>query len=139
MIVIRNLSVSSHITSLHQYSHQHCSLSSPTSLVLSFAMSRKRTREHSASPKFRRVAWAEKRTRRGTVFTAEVTNMARVPVTPVKPKKHTVLGRVGYSQDQTPISSGGIQAAMSLPPIPAPEILAPKRDRRGKVWNIYPY
>ena len=94
-------------------------------------MSKKRVREHSASPKFRHVTWAAKRTRRGTVFTAEVTAAASSPVTPVRPKKHTAL-RAKYSQDKTPISSG-IEAAMSLPPIPAPEILAPKRDRRGKV------
>ena len=95
-------------------------------------MSRKRVREHSTSPKFHRVAWAEKRTRRGTVFTAEVTAASRAPVTPVRPKKHTALGKVEYPQDQKPISRG-IKTAMSLPPIPAPGILAPKRDRRGKV------
>ena len=106
-------------------------------VVLS-AMSKKRTREHSSSPKFRRVAWAEKRTRRGAVFTAEVIDTPASLETPVKPKKHATLQRVKYSQDQTPISGEGIETAMSLPPIPAPEILAPKRNRRGKVWNIYP-
>ena len=40
-----------------------------------------------------------------------------------------------YTQDQTPTTGEGIEAAMSLPPIPAPEILAPKRGWGGKVWN----
>lgn len=96
-------------------------------------MSKKRTREHSTSPKFHRVAWAGKRTRRGTVFTAEVTTTARSPVTPVKPMRPTVPGKIKDSLDQKSVSGKGIEAAMSLPPIPAPEILAPKRDRRGKV------
>ena len=78
------------------------------------------------------MAWAEKRTRRGTVLAAEVIPAPGSLATPVKPKKHT-LQRVKYSQDQTPTSGKGIKAAMSLPPIPAPEVLAPKRDRRGKV------
>ena len=118
-------SLSLPITHLYQYH--------PQPQLLPSAMSRKRVREHSTSPKFHRVAWAEKRTRRGTVFTAEVTAASGSPMTPVKPKKHTALGKVKYSQDQTPISVGGIEAAMSLPPIPAPGILAPKKDRRGKV------
>ena len=89
-------------------------------------------REHSTSPKFHRVAWAEKRTRRGAVLTAEVITAPASLKTPAKPKRHT-LHRVSHSQDKTPTTGKGITAAMSLPPIPAPEILAPKRDRRGKV------
>jgi hypothetical protein len=81
------------------------------------------------------VAWGEKRTRRGAVFSSEVITTPRVLETPVKPKKHTVLKSVKYYRDQTPTVDDGIKAAMSLPPIPAPEILAPKRERRGKVWN----
>ena len=98
-------------------------------------MSRKRVQEHSASPKFHRVAWAEKRTRRGAVLTAEVITTPSSLKTPAKPKRHTTLHKVKDSQHQTPITSEGITAAMSLPPIPAPDILAPKRDRRGKVWR----
>ena len=94
-------------------------------------MTKKRTREHSASPKFQRVEWT-KRTRRGAVLATELTT-PNSPTTPVKPKKHTALQNTGYSQDQTPIPGEGIKAAMSLPPIPAPEILASKRERRGKV------
>jgi len=67
------------------------------------------------------------------VLAAEVISTPGSPATPVKPKKHTTLHKVKYSQDQIPISGEGIKTAMSLPPIPAPEILAPKRDRRGKV------
>lgn len=98
-------------------------------------MPKRQTREHSTSPKVRRVTWAAKRTRRGTVFTAEATPMPGSPETPVKPKKHAASQKVKYSRDQTPITGEGIKAAMSLPPIPAPEILAPKRERRGKVQN----
>ena len=78
------------------------------------------------------MAWTAKRTRRGTVLAAEAITAPRSLATPSKPKKPT-LQRVKYSQDQTPTSGKGIKAAMSLPPIPAPEILAPKKDRRGKV------
>lgn len=95
-------------------------------------MSRKRTREHSTSPKVHRVAWAEKRTRRGAVFSAEVIAQSSLE-TPKKIKRSTVPQNAKCSQDQTPIGSKGIEAAMSLPPIPAPEILAPKRGPRGKV------
>jgi len=95
-------------------------------------MSKKRIREHSTSPKFHRVAWTEKRTRRGAVLTAGVITAPDSLKTPTKPKRPT-LHRVKYSQDQTPTTGEGITAAMSLPPIPAPEILATKRDRRGKV------
>ena len=54
-------------------------------------------------------------------------------MTPVKPMRPTVPGKIKDSLDQKSVSGKGIEAAMSLPPIPAPEILAPKRDRRGKV------
>ena len=94
-------------------------------------MTRKRVREHSSSPKFHRVAWT-KRTRQGVVLATEVTTPG-TPETPVKPKKHTTLQNLGYSRDQTPIPGEGIKTAMSLPPIPAPEILAPKKGRKGKV------
>lgn len=96
-------------------------------------MSKKRPREYSTSPKFHRITWAEKRTRQGAVLTAEVLTTPGSPATPTKPRKNAALRKVKYSQDQAPASGEGIKAAMSLPPIPAPEILAPKRDRRGKV------
>ena len=94
-------------------------------------MAKKWTREHSTSPKFQRVAWTEKRTRQGAVLAAEVISTPGSFTTPVKPNKLTTMQRVKYSQ--TPTSGEGIKTAMSLPPIPAPEVLAPKRDRRGKV------
>ena len=94
-------------------------------------MSRKRVREHSVSPKVRRVAWAEKQTRRGPVLTAK--DVTGSTATPVKRKRLAVSHGVKHSQDHTPIADEGIKAAMSLPPIPAPGILASKRDRRGKV------
>jgi hypothetical protein len=95
-------------------------------------MSRKRIREHSTSPKFHRVAWAEKRTRRGNVSTPQVITQS-LPGTPVNPKRFTALQNVKYSQDKTPTAGKGIEVAMSLPPIPAPEILAPKKKTKGKV------
>ena len=95
-------------------------------------MPKKRVQEHIASPKFHRVAWTGKRTRRGAVLAAEVITPGS-PATPVKLKKYTTLQNTGYSQDQTPILGEGIKAAMSLPPIPAPEILAPKKGQAGKV------
>ena len=128
----------------------HLSLYTTSSLTphqphsLPSTMSKKRVREHSTSPKFHRVAWAEKQTRRGAVLTAEVITVPgslRTPgplKTPTKPKRLTTLHKPNYSKDQTPITGKGITAAMSLPPIPAPEILAPKRDRRGKVCSTYP-
>lgn len=96
-------------------------------------MTRKRPREHSASPKFHRVAWVEKRTRRGAILTAEVIASPSSLETPVKPRKHAALQSTKYSRDQTPITDEGIKVAMSLPPIPAPEFLAPKRICPGKV------
>ena len=95
-------------------------------------MSKKRAREHSTSPKFHRVAWTEKRTQWGAVLTADVVTPSSLG-TPAKPRRHTTLQDTGYSRDQTPVPGEGIQEAMSLPPIPAPEILAPKRGQRGKV------
>lgn len=95
-------------------------------------MSKKRMREHSASPKFHRVTWTQKRTRRGAVLTAEVITPGSLE-TPVKSRRHTILQNTGYSRDQTPILGEGIEEAMSLPPIPAPEILAPKKGQTGKV------
>ena len=89
-------------------------------------MSRKWPREFSTSPKFHHIAWTEKQTRRGTVLTAELVTALGSPPTPIKPKKHPIFQKAKYSQDQTPTSGEGIETAMSLPPIPAPEILAPK-------------
>jgi hypothetical protein len=91
-------------------------------------MSRKRTREFSTSPKFQRVAWAEKRTRRGTVLAAEAHNHFRTAMqTPTRPKKHIPSKQAKFTQDQTPRSGGDIKEAISLPPIPTPAILAPKK------------
>ena len=95
--------------------------------------SRKRAREHSTSPIFHRVAWTTKRSRRGTVATADVITTPGSLKTPVKSKNHTSSPNVQYSRDQTPITGKGIEAAMSLPPIPAPEFLASKKARGGKV------
>ena len=95
-------------------------------------MSRKRIREHSTSPKFHRVTWAEKRTGQGPILAAQVIPQSS-PETPIKQRKHTTLQNTGYSRDQTPISGETIKEAMSLPPIPAPEILASKKGQRGKV------
>ena len=95
-------------------------------------MSRKRVREHSTSPKFHHVVWTGKRTRRGAVLAVEVTTQGSLR-TPAKQKRHTTSQNTGYSRDQTPILGEGIKAAMSLPPIPAPEILAPKKGQAGKV------
>ena len=93
-------------------------------------MSRKWAREFSTSPKFRHVAWAEKRTRWGTVLTAEVIS---TPGSLQTPKKHNTLQSVKYSRDQTPTSGEGIKTAMSLPPIPAPDFLVPGKHKGGKV------
>jgi len=95
-------------------------------------MSRKRLREHSVSPKVHRVTWAEKRTRRGPVLTVKDITPGSI-TTPVKAKRLTASHGVKHSQNNTPVTEGGIKVAMSLPPIPAPDILASKRDRRGKV------
>ena len=95
-------------------------------------MTKKRVREHSTSPKFHRVAWTGKRTRRGTVFSAEVITPSS-QATPVKSKRYLAPNDPKYSQDQTPTAGRGIETAMSLPPIPAPEILASKKKWKGKV------
>lgn len=97
------------------------------------AMSKKRPREFSTSPKFQRVKWAEKRTRQGTVLSAQVIATPGSTQTPTRPKKHTTLRQPKFTQDQTPRSAEAINDATSLPPIPIPDLLAPKRDRRGKV------
>jgi len=71
----------------------------------------------------------------GSVFAAEVVTGSKSPQTPVRPTKHIALQSIKHSQDRTPLSlpGEGIKAAMSLPPIPAPEILDPKRKKKGKV------
>jgi hypothetical protein len=94
-------------------------------------MSRKRPREFSTSPKFHRVTWAEKRTRRGPVLAAEVVAASGSAQAPIRPKKTSKHAK--FTHDQTPRPSEDINEATFLPPIPAPDILAPKRDRRGKV------
>ena len=96
-----------------------------------YNMSRKRPREFSTSPKFHRVTWAEKRTRRGTVLAAEVITASGSAQAPIRPKKTSKHAK--FTHDQTPRSSEDINEATFLPPIPVPDILAPKRDRRGKV------
>ena len=98
------------------------------------AMSRKRVREHSTSPQYHRVKWTVKRTRRGAILTAGAITPNSLE-TPVKSRRNTTLQDTGYSRDQTPIPGEGIEEAMSLPPIPAPEILAPKKGKSGKVQN----
>jgi len=92
----------------------------------------KRGLEHSVSPKVHRVAWNKKQTRRGAVLTAEVITSTSLK-TPAKRRRLAMVQNTGHSQDQTPIPGEGIQEAMSLPPIPAPEILAPKKGQKGKV------
>ena len=98
-------------------------------------MAKKRMREHSTSPKFRHVTWAEKQTRRGTVLSAKDITTPSSLQKPVKAKKLTALHNTKYSQDQTPMTGERIKAAMSLSPIPAPEVLASKKGRTGKVWH----
>jgi hypothetical protein len=101
-------------------------------------MSRKRPREFSTSPKFHRVTWTQKRTRRGTVLAAEVIATSGSTQTPTRPKKHITSRQANFTRDQTPRSGEDIKEAIALPPIPIPDILAPKKDRRGKVWNTHP-
>jgi hypothetical protein len=99
-------------------------------VALSFNMTRKRLREHSTSPT-QRIVWSHKRTRRGAVLTATVVSGSQPLGTPARPKeRYTSPPR---PKGQRPPISKGIKEALSLPPIPAPDILAPKRDRRGKV------
>lgn len=92
-------------------------------------MSRKRQREFSVSPKVQQVVWRHKKTRRGVVLAATPTTEFKPPVTPVAQGKRNA----NYSRDQTSPPGEGIEAAMSLPPIPAPDILAPKKGQSGKV------
>ena len=96
-------------------------------------MSRKRPQEFSASPKYHRVGWTEKRTRRGPVLAAEVITTAGPVQTPTRPRKHIISKQAKFTQDQTPRSGEDIKEAITLPPIPIPDILAPKKARRGKV------
>ena len=94
----------------------------------------KRRREHSTSPKVHHVSWSEKKTRRGTVLAPTYVSASQPLKTPAK-QQRSALPQNTKPSHQKPISKG-ISEAMSLPPIPAPEILAPKRDRRGKVWDF---
>jgi len=94
-------------------------------------MIKKQVHKHSVSPEYHRVAWAPKRTRRGTVFATEVITPSSSSATPKQLKKQPTPSVKKDSRDQTPDPGEGIKSAMSLPPIPAPEILAPKK--RGKV------
>ena len=111
----------------------------------------KRPREFSPSPKVKvhYVRWGRKETRRGPVLSAQAITppgSAQTPSrpknppgptqTPRRPKNHTTLRQPRFTQDQTPRSGEAIRDATSLPPIPVPDLLAPKRDRRGKVCKI---
>lgn len=91
-------------------------------------MPKKRAREHSVSPTFHRIAWTRKRTRRGNVLIEEVVS----PNSPATPKQKK-MANTKYTRDQTPPSVRGIEEAMALPPIPAPDVFAPKKGRKGKV------
>ena len=62
------------------------------------------------------------------MFTATPT-AEQPPATPVAQTRQNV----NYSRDQSFLYGEGIEAAMTLPPIPAPEILAPKKGQSGKV------
>lgn len=92
-------------------------------------MSRKRQREFSVSPKVKQITWRQKRTRRGVILAATPAAELQSPATPVAQTKQNV----NYSRDQSYPPGEGIAAAMSLPPIPAPDILAPKKGQSGKV------
>ena len=96
-------------------------------LTLPLTMSGKHV--HTVLPQFHNVTWATKCTRRGVILAAEVVTTPSSPSleTPVKPKKHSASWSTKLSQDQTPIMGEGIKVAMSLPPIPAPKFLAPKK------------
>ena len=99
----------------------------------------KRPREFSSSPKVKvhYVRWNRKRTRRGSILSAQVITPPRFTQTPRRPKNHTTPKQPKFTQDQTPRSGEAIRDATSLPPIPVPDLLAPKRDRRGKVCKIH--
>jgi hypothetical protein len=92
-------------------------------------MSRKRPREFPTSPKFQRVTWAEKRTRRGTVVAAEVITASGSAQAPTRPKKSSKQAK--FTHGHTSRSGEDINETTFLPPIPIPDILAPKK--RGKV------
>jgi hypothetical protein len=92
---------------------------------------KKRRRELSTSPKIHRVKWTEKRTRRGTVLAAKLVSPSIK--TPVKSIDQPLQEYTNSLVDRRPPLSKGIIAAMSLPPIPAPEHIASTKQRRGKV------
>lgn len=88
----------------------------------------KRKREFSVSPKVKQVTWREKKTRRGIVLAA--TPVSGQPLgTPMTQARRNS----NYSRDQSLLPGEGIEAAMSLSPIPAPEFHAPKKAQSGKV------
>ena len=95
------------------------------------AMSRKRAREFSPPSKYVRVAWTEKRTRRGNVSAADIITTPGPAQTPTRPKK--MSKQVKFTLGETSRAGEVIIEAISLPPIPIPDILASKKDRRGKV------
>ena len=96
----------------------------------------KRPREFTSPPKFHYRRWDRKQTRRGPVLSAQVITPPGSTQTP-RPKKNTTLRQPKFTQDQTPRYGEAITDATSLPPIPIPDLLAPKRDRRGKVWDTH--
>ena len=103
--------------------------STPTQSPSTMPSSKKRAREHSVSPKFHRVRWSEKKTRRGTILAPTLVPQSQSPKTPTKSKiRATAQGAKPSQGHRLPLSEG-IEAAMSLPPIPAPEIFAPKKGR----------
>ena len=108
------------------------SCSSLLHLLLS-VMSRKRPREVSTSPKFQRVTWTKKQTRRGIVHSTEVITQAGSTETPKRPRKHIQSSQAKFTRDQTPRPAEAIEDAMSLPPILMPDLLVLQRERRGKV------
>ena len=96
------------------------------------AMSTKRPMEFTSPPKIHYVRWEGKQTRRGIVQTAEIIATQGPAQTPKRPKKPIKSKKAKFTQDQTPRSGQDNMEAISLPPIPTPDILAPKRNRRGK-------
>ena len=112
--------------------HQQGLLRPPVLHPPFITMSKKQVREHSTSPQYHHVKWTAKRTQRGAILTAGVVTPTSLE-TPVKSRRSTMLQDTGYSRNQTPIPGEGIEEAMSLPPIPAPGILAPKKRKSGKV------
>ena len=112
----------------HLLYHNSSSLLHPLSV-----MSRKRAREFSTLPKFQRVTWTKKQTRRGTVHSTEVITQAGSTETPKRPRKNIQSSQAKFTRDQTPRPGEAIEDAISLPPILMPDLLALKRDGRGKV------